>query len=348
MVRDLAHWLQSHRATMSVAGLVAFSGPTTFFAGAVSVMDSPDASSVATLGALLALYGALLWLLLLIAGYALYRIGPRNGGARAALALPLACLAVVAADSATAPHRGRINLEQGVVTSLRTMQLYSATFSLAMSLLFFAHLERGRAHEAAAGRLASAQNAQRRLRRRAAEIQLKALQARIDPQLLFDMLDAVRRCYETDVRRAERGLDELVAFLRAALPRLRTPSSTVARECELACAYVSLWRLLRGSADKVTVHVDSDATRARFPPGVLVPLLEDVQGCGAGVYELNAAQDGPDCRLVVRLPARPSAAGLARAQSMLVDLYAASASIICSPRADGGVEVTIRVPHEVA
>ena len=79
-------------------------------------------------------------------------------------------------------------------------------------------------------RLAAAQAAQRATRRRLVHSRLQAVQARIDPQLLFEMLDAVRRAYDDDVSRAERLLDELVTFLRAALPRVRSTSSSVRRE----------------------------------------------------------------------------------------------------------------------
>ena len=310
-------------------------------------MEAPDAFTVATLAALFAVYGGLLGLLLLFAGFILYRHGPRHRVTRAAPAFTLACLAVAVADTATAPRRAQINVEQGVVTSRQTMQLYSVTFSLAMAMLFFAHLERSRAHEAAAGRLAAAQAAQRTLRRRAAQAQLKALQARIDPQLLFEMLDDVRRCYDIDAQRAERGLDGLVAFLRAALPRLRSTSSIVIRECDLVGAYVRLRRLLRGSDGAVAVRIAADVANASFPPGVLVPLLDDVLRSGAGACELNAARDGKDCCLVLRLPARPSADALARVETVLLELYSASASIRCVQRPDGSVEMGIRIPHEV-
>jgi LytS/YehU family sensor histidine kinase len=78
-----------------------------------------------------------------------------------------------------------------------------------MAVLFFTHLQHSRTHADAAKRLAAAKAAQQEARRRIAYGQLKAVQARIDPQFLFDMLEAVRRAYETDPERAERLLDEL-------------------------------------------------------------------------------------------------------------------------------------------
>jgi hypothetical protein len=345
---NFMRWLWGHRGTIAVAGLVSFAGPTTFFAGAVSVMKIPDPPTVTALALSFALYGTLLWLFLLVSGYAFWRLDRGGRAARAALALLLAAAAVAAADTATADRRQRINVEQGVVASRQTMQLYSATFSLAMALLFFAHLQRGRAHEDAAARLAVAQAAQRELRRRAAEARLKAWQARIDPQFLFDMLDEVRRCYGCDAERAEQALDALVAFLRAALPRLRRASSSVSRESELVRAYARLRAMVGATDVRLTLGIGPDAADARFPPGVLVPLLVDALRHGSGPCELTASRGGEGCRIAMKLPAHPSQATVDRVRILLDDLYASSAALRCESRADGSVDVVISVPHEPA
>jgi hypothetical protein len=344
----VVRWLRGHRGTVGVAGLVSFAGPTTFLAGAVSVMESPDAVTVAALATWFALYGALLWVLLLVGGHIYSQVDPSGRTAATALAVVLAGVAVTAADTATAEPRHRINTEQGVVAGRVTMQLYSATFSLAMALLFFAHLRIGCTRERAAERLAAAQAAQRALRRRAVARQLTAVQARVDPKLLFGMLEEVRRCYARDAGRAEQVLDELVAFLRAALPRLRADSSSVAREAELARAYVRL-RSLAGALDvRLALTIAREATSARFPPGVLLPLIGDVLERVDGPCALSASQTGGRCRIVVTLPAAPSQAALDRVGALLEELYAAAAGISWAATPDAGAIVRISVPHEPA
>jgi len=47
---------------------------------------------------------------------------------------------------------------------------------------------------------------------------LRAMQARVDPDLLFDTLLAVDRAYARSIRSGEEALDALIGFLRAALP----------------------------------------------------------------------------------------------------------------------------------
>ena len=329
-----------------MAGLLSFAVPVTLFPGAVSVMREPTAVNVTMLASWYVLYGVELWGLLLVIGYAVQRQHPNTRYVRAATTLIGAGAAVACVEISTA-GRGRILVEQGVVLSSQTMHLYAFISGLIMALLFLAHLQRSRAHEEAAARLATAQAAQREARLRLVHARLQAMQARIDPQLLFDMLDAVRRSYEDDTSHAERLLDELIAFLRAALPRLRNASSSVLREAELARAYARL-RALAGARDVgMRLSVSTDLMDARFPPGVLLLLLDEALRGSSGPCELIATRSSGDCRVVLTLPARPADAAITRVRTLLTDLYGTSAELAVDD-VNGAVSATVRVPYERA
>jgi hypothetical protein len=341
------HWLRTHRGAVAIAGLLAFAGPVTFFTGALSVMRAPTAVDLARLGVWWMLYGVLLWGLLLITGYGCERLTRRFGRTiRGGVWLLAACTSAAFANILTA-GRTTILIEQGLVYSARTAQLYAFIFSLIMALLYFAHLRRSRGHEQAAARLAAAQAAQRHARRRIVQARLQEVQARIDPQLLFEMLDAVRRLYERDAARAECFLDELIIFLRAALPRLRTASSSLLREVELASAFVRLHALAGAAELGMTVDVAPDAMHARFPPGVLLPLLDTTVGSSAGTCRLTTTRSSDDCRLVLALDAAPSDASVARVQSLLMELYGASGRLEIE-HTTGAIIVVVTVPYELA
>jgi hypothetical protein len=340
------HWLRSHRATVAMAGLLAFAAPVTFFTGAVSVMREPQPADVTMLAAWWLVYGMELWLLLLLIGYLDLRLDAMGRSARIAVWLVCGLVAAACVNLSTA-GRAAILVEQGVVRNALTMHLNSSVFSLTMALLFFAHLRRSRRHEAAAARLARAQVEQREARQRMVHGRLQAVQARIDPLVLFEMLDAVRRSYETDAARAERLLDELILFLRAALPRLRTSSSSVPREAELARAYARLRALAGATGVRLDVDLATDVVHARFPPGVLLPLLDDVLRVRPGACTLTAARSAADCRLVLQLPGRPTDAVLARVRALLADLYGAQAEVTLEANG-GGVNAIVKVPHELA
>lgn len=330
-----------------MAGMLAFAGPFTFFTGALSVMRAPTAIDLAGLALWWMLYGISLWCLLLISGYGCERVAPRLGRyAGVAIWLLAGGLAAALPNLLTA---GRITIliDQGVAHSTRTAHLYAFTFSFIMALLYFAHLRRTHKHEQAAARLAAAQTAQRHARSRIVQARLQEVQARIDPQVLFEMLETVRRLYESDAARAERFLDDLIIFLRAALPRLRTAWSSLLREAELALAFVNLHALAGATGLGMTIDVAPDAMHARFPPGVLLPLLDTAVGVSAGSCRLTARCASEICRVVLTLDATPSDQSVARVQSLLVELYGTSGKLEIEGT-NGAIHVIVTVPYELA
>jgi hypothetical protein len=227
------------------------------------------------------------------------------------------------------------------------MHLYATALSFTLAMLYFVHLERTRVHELAAARLAAAQAAQREARRRQVQMELQATQARIDPQLLFDMLEAVRQAYATDPQRAEHLLDELIAFLRAALPRIRVLASSVAREAELARAYVRLLALARCSDWTLQLELSREAMHARFPPGALLPLVADALRTRGGDCTLRADCKGGSCRVLLRLPATPADRAFLAVHAVLRETDGPTAALSCDIDA-GSCRVLIQLPHEPA
>jgi hypothetical protein len=62
--------------------------------------------------------------------------------------------------------------------------------------------------------------------------QLEAAHAEIDPAVVFGALETIERTYEENPARADALLDELIAMLRAAIPRLRSDGPTPAIDGE--------------------------------------------------------------------------------------------------------------------
>lgn len=343
-----ARWMRSRPGVVEVAGLLAYAGPLTFFTGALSVLHAPSVESIARLAAWWTAYGAVLWALLLLVGYCCERLAARQSQAVGAVIWLSGAALVAAAVSLATASRAGILLEQGLVQSARTMHLHGFTFSLIMAWLFFAHLGRSRRHQQASARLSAAQAAQRHARRRVVQARLQEVQARMDPNVLFEMLEAVRQLYQRDAQRAERLLDELIGFLRAALPRLRTPSSTLLREVDLARAYIQLHALAEESDADMTVDIASDTMHACFPPGVLLPLLSSA---GSGACRLSAWRSGDLCRVALVVGTAPSVAAIARVRSMLIELEPAGELAVETARQHAGagdVRVIVTVSYELA
>jgi LytS/YehU family sensor histidine kinase len=71
--------------------------------------------------------------------------------------------------------------------------------------------------------LRSAELSRATSQQRLAEARLALLEARIQPDHLYDTLSRLERLYGHDPRAADRLLDELIAFLRNALSEARAP-----------------------------------------------------------------------------------------------------------------------------
>jgi hypothetical protein len=133
----------------------------------------------------------------------------------------------------------------------------------------------------ASARMNLAQLERARAQRRVVTSRLQALQARVDPQFLFNSLLQVRRLYDTDPAKGGQMLDNLIAFLRATLPQVPDTSSTLAQELTLATAYLSI-RQAQHADERLAFAVDAapSVLGARIPPMMLLPLINHVLAAG--------------------------------------------------------------------
>lgn len=203
-----------------------------------------------------------------------------------------------------------------------------------------------RQRQLAVQQMAQAQEHGRLVRQALATARLQAIQARVDPQLLFDTLAAVKRGYETDTQRAEQMLDALAAFLRAALPRLRSVRSSVELEFGLVQAYVQLLRWCATTPVDLQIRQPEALAGAAFPTGILLPLLVD-RSAGARCITLEALAQGPALRVQVNDTRAPAGATLQRLRRSLHDLYGEAARLQMQPL-DGGARIDLELPLEPA
>ena len=161
------------------------------------------------------------------------------------------------------------------------------------AVFFYADRRAARRTEA---RLRAAELDRIRSSKLALESRLQAMQARVEPQFLFNTLAQVERLFEVDAALAAHMLDDLIAYLRAAMPLMRDTSSTVAQEVELARAYLDIARLRLGERLRVSIDVPPDTSGARMPPMMLLPLIDH-----AIVRGLEPATVDGTIRIVARI-----------------------------------------------
>jgi len=118
-----------------------------------------------------------------------------------------------------------------------------------------------------------------RLRSRAqlpadATARLQELQARIRPHFLFNTLNTAVALVRIDPARAEGLLEDLAELFRVALADSGS-SVSLAEEVELAQRYLAIEQVRYGARLRVEWELDEAAGRARVPPLVLQPLIEN-------------------------------------------------------------------------
>ena len=220
-------------------------------------------------------------------------------------------------------------------------------------LVAFVYFKRRHDEELAAA-LHATQLAHVELKKKTLNSQLQLMQARIEPPFLLNTLQRIRDLYETDCSLANRMLDNLIVYLRAALPQMRTSTSTLGQEVRLAAAYLAIERTACRGAFDFAFDVPEAVARSVFPPMTLLPLIEAFIKCAknarqgsttvhthararAGVLELSVEYAGSS------FPAADDV--VASLTARLRALYGADGKLAIECRPPLGAIARLQVPH---
>lgn len=158
-----------------------------------------------------------------------------------------------------------------------------------------------------------------RLERRALDARLRLLQAQVQPHFLFNTLANVRELVDSGSPQASAVLGSLITYLRAAVPRLNDPDSSIAQELELLRAYLDIMHLRMPDRLHYALHADEAALALRCPPTCLLTLVENAVRHG-----IDPSEEGG--RIDVRIQVR-SGRCLAQVSDTGVGLQAGSAGL---------------------
>lgn len=194
------------------------------------------------------------------------------------------------------------------------------------------------------------------MEKRLLESRLAAMQAQVEPGFLRQTLERVELMYENDARTADHMLRDLITYLRAAIPRIRQPVSTVGREIELAEAYVNT--LGGTSGIRLTnAHRSRIVDGAKFPSMILLPLLNRARVSHADgareSLEIDAGVRGDRLCLTIRdhgdafASDRADDVALIPIRERLSALYADRARLELKATA-GASEAVLEIPYETA
>lgn len=132
--------------------------------------------------------------------------------------------------------------------------------------------------------------------RRATEAQLRLLQAQIEPHFLFNTLANVHSLMDHDPPKAKQMLSSFTDYLRATLGTLRSETSTVGHEIDLAQSYLQLLQMRMEDRLRFEIDADDAARELPLPSLLLQPLVEN-----AVMHGLEPSIDGGCVRVQARV-----------------------------------------------
>jgi len=142
------------------------------------------------------------------------------------------------------------------------------------------------------------------LEKQALDARIQLLHAQIEPHFLFNTLANVQALVESGSPQAAVVLKSLIAYLRAAMPRLNDEEATLGQEIGLVRAYLELMHMRMPDRLSFEVGVPQDLMHLRFPAMALLTLVENAIRHGidpseqGGRIEVGAAREGS---MLVRL-----------------------------------------------
>jgi two-component sensor histidine kinase len=199
-----------------------------------------------------------------------------------------------------------------------------------------------------------------------ADLNLKVLQAQVEPHFLFNTLASVRSLVASDPQRAAQTIDALAQHLRATLPKLRAaagkPQSTLAEQFSICASYLELMKVRLGDRLHVELDLPPALAELAFPPLLLISLVENAVKHGAepkpGATHIRlAARESFECdRRCLEVSVEDNGAGLrmgtgegtglANIRAQLMTRFGSEAQLELVQREGGGVRARLLVPLE--
>ncbi len=127
--------------------------------------------------------------------------------------------------------------------------------------------------------------------RRVSDARLSLMQAQVEPHFLFNTLANIQALVDAGSPQASKVLTSLIAYLRAAVPRMQSQSNAFDDEVQLVRAYLELMQMRMPDRLQYAIHLDPSAARLYCPPMTLLTLVENAVRHGIDPSETGGRID---------------------------------------------------------
>lgn len=198
------------------------------------------------------------------------------------------------------------------------------------------------------------------LERQALDARLRLLQAQVAPHFLFNTLANVQALVDAGSPQASAVLRSLVAYLRAAVPRLHEPVTTLAQEIDLVAAYLELMHMRMPDRLQFALEIDASARALTCPPMTLLTLVENAVRHGidpseeGGRIEVAVERRGDRCWIRVSdtgvglTQSHGLGTGLSTLRERLALIFGDAATLRITERWPRGVTAEVQIPAREA
>jgi len=195
--------------------------------------------------------------------------------------------------------------------------------------------------------------------KREIEAYLKLLQAQIEPHFLFNTLANVSSLIDGDPALAKQLLERLNDWLRIALVRARSHSTTLGDELDMLENYLEIMKIRFGERLRWRIEVSEEARRSAFPPMLLQPLVENAirhgiePKLGGGEIGIHTSIESTSLRVEISDngmgladATNASGTGLTNVRARLAALFGESGNLVLQSNAAAGVTATLTLPRK--
>lgn len=198
-----------------------------------------------------------------------------------------------------------------------------------------------------------------KLERQALDARMRLLQAQVTPHFLFNTLANIRELVASGSEHAPAVLENLIHYLRAAIPSLNGKPHALGDELALVRAYLELMQMRIPDRLQYAINAPSRIDQFACPPMMLLTLVENAVRHGidpaeeGGTIEINVRLDaGQLCATVIDSGVglggseSGSGTGIAGLRERLMLLYGDQAQLRISEHAPHGVNACVNWPAQ--